>query len=137
MTESGPVGPVTSRLIAVCTRTRDQLRTPELRDRLDGLVARLGEPSIRVAVGGRMNAGKSTLVNALLQERLAATGATETTRLVTWFRHSHQARLRVHRRDGTDRVLPLAPSGGVGATVAGVRRPRRSPTSPSRRPTTR
>ena len=120
MTESGPVGPVTSRLIAVCTRTRDRLRTPELRDRLDGLVARLGEPSIRVAVGGRMNAGKSTLVNALLQERLAATGATETTRLVTWFRHSHQARLRVHGRDGTDRLLPLAPGGGVGATVAGA-----------------
>ena len=118
--QAGPVGPVTSRLIALCARTRDQLRTPELRERLDGLVTRLGEPRIRVAVGGRMNAGKSTLVNALLQERLAATGATETTRLVTWFRHSHQARLRVHRRDGTDRVLPLAPSGGVGATVTGV-----------------
>ena len=121
MTSTGPspVGPVTSRLVAACTRTRDQLRTPELRERLDGLVARLGEPRIRVAVGGRMNAGKSTLVNALLQERLAATGATETTRLVTWFRHGHQARLRVHRRDGTDRLLPLSPGGGVGATVPG------------------
>src|ERR1051325_9150418 len=95
-TAPSPVGPVTTRLVAICTRTRDQLRTPELRERLDNLVTRLGEPRIRVAVGGRMNAGKSTLVNALLQERLAATGATETTRLVTWFRHSHQARLRVH-----------------------------------------
>jgi hypothetical protein len=112
-----PGGRVTSRLIGLCSRTRDRLRTPELRDRVDGLVTRLGEPRIRVAVGGRTNAGKSTLVNALLQERLAATGATETTRLVTWFRHSHQARVRVHRRDGGERVLPLAPGGGVGASV--------------------
>ncbi|HSK58112.1 MAG TPA: dynamin family protein [Actinomycetospora sp.] len=114
---TGPVGPVTARLIDLCTRTRDRLRTPELRERVDGLVTRLGEPRIRVAVGGRMNAGKSTLVNALLQERLAATGATETTRLVTWFRHGHQTRVRVHRRDGGERVLPLAPGGGVGASV--------------------
>jgi hypothetical protein len=116
---AGPVGPVTSRLVEVCARTRDRLRTPALRDRVDGLITRLGEPRIRVAVGGRMNAGKSTLVNALLQERLAATGATETTRLVTWFRHGHQARVRVHRRDGTERVLPLAAGGGVGASVGG------------------
>jgi len=116
---TGPVGPVTARLIEVCSRTRDRLRTPALRDRVDGLVTRLGEPRIRVAVGGRMNAGKSTLVNALLQERLAATGATETTRLVTWFRHGHQARVRVHRRDGTERVLPLVPAGGVGASIGG------------------
>ncbi|MFC5137302.1 dynamin family protein [Actinomycetospora rhizophila] len=112
-----PVGPVTTRLVALCADTRDRLRTPELRDRLDALVTRLSEPRIRVAVGGRMNAGKSTLANALLQERLAATGATETTRLVTWFRHGHQARVRVHHRDGTDRLLPLGP-GGVGATVS-------------------
>lgn len=113
----GPVGPVTTRLVALCVGTRDRLRTPELRERLDALVARLSEPRIRVAVGGRMNAGKSTLANALLQERLAATGATETTRLVTWFRHGHQARIRVHHRDGTDRLVPLDPGGGVGATV--------------------
>ncbi|MHC1562976.1 dynamin family protein [Actinomycetospora sp. C-140] len=116
----GPVGPVTSRLVALCAQTRDRLRTPELRDRLDGLVTRLSEPRIRVAVGGRMNAGKSTLANALLQERLAATGATETTRLVTWFCHGHQARLRVHRRDGTERVVPLAATGGVGASMTGA-----------------
>ncbi|MDD7938015.1 dynamin family protein [Actinomycetospora lutea] len=116
MSGGSPVGPVTTRLVALVATTRDRLRTPELRARLDALVARLSEPRIRVAVGGRMNAGKSTLANALLQERLAATGATETTRLVTWFRHGHQARIRVHHRDGTDRLLPL-PAGGIGATV--------------------
>lgn len=113
---TSPVGPVTTRLVARCADTRDRLRTPELRARLDALVTRLSEPRIRVAVGGRMNAGKSTLANALLQERLAATGATETTRLVTWFRHGHQARIRVHHRDGTERLVPLS-AGGVGATV--------------------
>ncbi len=112
-----PVGPVTTRLIEACARARDRLRTEEPRARLDALTARLGEPQLRIAVGGRMNAGKSTLVNALLQERLAATGATETTRLVTWFRHGPQDRVRLHRRDGTSRLVAAAPGGGVGDTV--------------------
>ncbi|MEO1061453.1 MAG: dynamin family protein [Actinomycetota bacterium] len=50
----------------------------EIRARLDG--------PLRVAVAGRLKAGKSTLLNALIKERIAATDAGECTRVVTWYR---------------------------------------------------
>lgn len=50
------------------------------------VVRRLDEP-LRVAIAGRVKAGKSTLLNALVGERLAATDAGECTRIVTWYRH--------------------------------------------------
>jgi 50S ribosome-binding GTPase len=51
------------------------------------VVRRLDEP-LRVAIAGRVKAGKSTLLNALVGERLAATDAGECTRIVTWYRHA-------------------------------------------------
>jgi dynamin family protein len=53
---------------------------------VDAVARRLDEP-LRVAVAGRVKAGKSTLLNALVGERLAATDAGECTRIVTWYRH--------------------------------------------------
>lgn len=50
-----------------------------VRDRLRG--------PLSVAVAGRVNAGKSTLLNALLGERLALTDATECTRVVARYVH--------------------------------------------------
>ena len=41
---------------------------------------------MRVAIAGRVKAGKSTLLNALVGEELAPTDATECTRIVTWYR---------------------------------------------------
>lgn len=48
------------------------------RTRLDG--------PLRLAIAGRVKAGKSTLLNALVGERLAPTDAGECTRVVTWYR---------------------------------------------------
>ncbi|HSL77402.1 MAG TPA: dynamin family protein, partial [Candidatus Limnocylindrales bacterium] len=56
-------------------------------DAIDALVRRLDDP-LRVAIAGRVKAGKSTLLNALVGERLAATDAGECTRIVTWYRHA-------------------------------------------------
>ena len=50
------------------------------------LTDRLDEP-LRVAVAGRVKAGKSTVINALVGERLAPTDAGECTKIVTWYRY--------------------------------------------------
>jgi hypothetical protein len=51
----------------------------EIRERATG--------PLRVAIAGRVKAGKSTMLNALVGERLAATDAGECTRVVTIYRH--------------------------------------------------
>jgi hypothetical protein len=56
---------------------------------------RLSESALRIAVGGRLKAGKSTLVNALLGQRLAATAVTECTLIVVWSRYAPQNRVEV------------------------------------------
>jgi hypothetical protein len=69
------------------------------RERLDG--------PLRVALVGRVKAGKSTLLNALVGERLAPTDAGECTRVVTWYRHGPIPRVALHGVDGQSRVLPV------------------------------
>ena len=60
-------------------------RIAELRERLDG--------PLRVAIAGKVKAGKSTLLNALVGEKVAPTDASECTRVVTWYRNSHVYRV--------------------------------------------
>ena len=59
--------------------------SPELHDRAGAAIDRLAEP-LRVAVAGRVKAGKSTLVNAMVGELIAPTDARECTKVVTWYR---------------------------------------------------
>jgi 50S ribosome-binding GTPase len=49
------------------------------------MVAERLESPLRVAVVGRVKAGKSTLLNAMIGERLAPTNFSECTRVVTWY----------------------------------------------------
>ncbi len=61
--------------------------------------ARLDEP-LRVAIAGKVKAGKSTLLNALVGEELAATDAGECTKIVTWYREGIRHRITVHPQTG-------------------------------------
>ncbi|MET8446057.1 dynamin family protein [Streptomyces sp. NPDC005209] len=58
------------------------------------------ETRLRVALVGRVSSGKSTLVNALLEEERVPTGVTELTFHVTRLRRAERESLTVHYRDG-------------------------------------
>lgn len=78
---------------------------PDTRTMLEGLHSRLEEP-LRVALVGSVKAGKSTLLNGLLGERIAPTDARECTRIVTWYRYGRTPRVTATLTDGEERVLP-------------------------------
>ena len=72
---------------------------PNHAESFDAIRRRLNEP-LRVAIAGRVKAGKSTLLNALVGERLAPTDSGECTRIVTWYRYSPGYAVVAHGPDG-------------------------------------
>jgi hypothetical protein len=91
--------------IAVYGGTEHERRLAAVRDRLD-------EP-LRVAVAGRVKAGKSTLLNALVGERLAPTDASECTRVVTWYQDGHTYQVLATPNDGEPRQLRFTRDDGA------------------------
>ena len=82
---------------------RDQPQTAQwLRQQLD----RLDEP-LRVAIAGKVKAGKSTLLNALVGEQIAPTDAGECTRVVTWYCDGHSPKVVMHPKEGLPTSLPV------------------------------
>ena len=79
---------------------------------VEEVASRLGQP-LRVAVAGRLKAGKSTLVNALIGRRVAPTAAGECTRVVTQFRYGPADRVDVIARDGRKHAVPLDAAGMI------------------------
>ncbi|HEX4819212.1 MAG TPA: dynamin family protein [Acidimicrobiales bacterium] len=80
--------------------------------RVEAEQARLDEP-LRVAIAGKVKAGKSTLLNALVGEELAPTDAGECTKIVTWYRDGITYRVVLHPRDGEPRQIPFSREGGA------------------------
>jgi hypothetical protein len=91
--------------IAVYRGTADAARLAAVRDRLDA--------PLRVAVAGRVKAGKSTLLNALVGERLAPTDAGECTRVVTWYRDGHAYQVQAVPKQGPPRQLRFSRDDGA------------------------
>ncbi len=82
---------------------RDQPQTAQwLRQQLD----RLDEP-LRVAIAGKVKAGKSTLLNALVGEQIAPTDAGECTRVVTWYCDGPSPKVVMHPKQGPPTQLPV------------------------------
>ncbi|WP_322409843.1 dynamin family protein [Microbacterium invictum] len=78
---------------------------------LNDLHRRLHEP-LRLALAGMVKAGKSTLLNAILGEKLAPTDAGECTRVVTWYRYSTTPSITLHPHEGEPRRMPIKREAG-------------------------
>jgi GTPase SAR1 family protein len=117
-----PEGPAT-----LTDRTRETLsqalevyRGSEHEPRLREVLDRLDEP-LRIAIAGRVKAGKSTLLNALVGDRLAPTDAGECTRVVTWFRDGHSYEVTLYPRDGKPRQAKFRrDSGSIEIDLGGL-----------------
>lgn len=104
-------GPLSARVATLCDEIVARVG-PEAGNQVRLIGDRLGEP-LRVAIAGRLKAGKSTLVNALIGRRVAPTAAGECTRVVTRFRYGSADRVDVVLRDGARRSLPLGDDGMI------------------------
>lgn len=104
-------GPLSARVATLCDDILANVG-PGVADQVKHVRVRLSEP-LRVAIAGRLKAGKSTLVNALIGRRVAPTDVSECTRVVTRFRYGPADRVDVVRRDGTRRSLPLTDDGMI------------------------
>lgn len=87
-------------------------RARSLQQRLDG--------PLRVAVAGRVKVGKSTLLNALVGERLAPTDAGECTRIVTWYEEAPTYSVEARMFDGARRSVAFRRNGALRIDLGGV-----------------
>lgn len=102
----GGVDPLSQRVAALCDAALGRLPPGAARDLVAATRMEVAEP-LRIVVAGRVKAGKSTLVNALLRERVAATDASECTRVVTVYRHGPTRSVEIRPRKGGPRMVPL------------------------------
>jgi hypothetical protein len=75
-------------------------------------LARFDEP-LRVAIAGKVKAGKSTLLNALVGESIAPTDAGECTRIVTWYIDAHSPKVTLFPRAAAPRQLAISRTNGA------------------------
>ncbi|MCY7341601.1 MAG: dynamin family protein [Pseudonocardia sp.] len=97
----------------VLRRAIDTYRdNPEAAGWLHQHLTRFDEP-LRLAIAGKVKAGKSTLLNALVGEDLAPTDAGECTRVVTWYVDGHAPGVALYPRGGgAPRALRIERAGG-------------------------
>jgi len=104
-------GPLSSRVAELCAEVGPRV-AGSAQAQLADISSRISQP-LRVAIAGRLKAGKSTLVNSLIGRRVAPTEVGECTRLVTQFRYGTSDRVDVVRRDGSRHSLPLDEAGMI------------------------
>lgn len=97
---------------AAFARLADELPAGPTREAVVTMRREFAEP-LRVAVAGRIKAGKSTLVNAVLRQRVAPTDVGECTRFVTWYRFGVPERLEIVLADGEREQRSLRTDGSM------------------------
>ena len=105
MTAADDVNEILTAIEPELARTPFATRAQSIRARLEG--------PLQVAIAGRVKAGKSTLLNALVGERLAPTDAGECTKVVTWYRRGQGYQVTARLAVGGDRPLEFDRSQGA------------------------
>lgn len=95
-----------AQVLALLTDTGQRLAPGPYRTTIEQIAERLQGP-LRVAIAGRVKAGKSTLLNALVGERLAPTDAGECTRLVSRYRNGGSYQVSAELHAGGTQQLPF------------------------------
>ena len=86
-------------------------------------VLRRADEPLRVAIAGKVKAGKSTLLNALVGEELAPTNEGECTRIVTWYQNGHTYLVTVHSAGAVPQQAPFTRDDGAIEVDLGGRDP--------------
>ena len=104
--------PLLDEVRGLLTRAGEVYRDTPHGAKLSDERGRLDEP-LRVAIAGKVKAGKSTLLNALVGEELAPTDAGECTKIVTWYRDGITYRVTLHPHQGEPRQVPFSRDAGA------------------------
>jgi GTPase SAR1 family protein len=80
--------------------------TEELIKEIESIKNRISEP-LRIVVIGTMKAGKSTLINSLLKDRVLFTGSVEKTSVPTWFRYAESKSIKIVYSNGNEKIEPF------------------------------
>ncbi|HMG39890.1 MAG TPA: dynamin family protein [Acidimicrobiales bacterium] len=104
--------PLLESVRVLLTRAHESYRGTPGDGRITAVLDRLDEP-LRVAIAGKVKAGKSTLLNALVGEELAPTDAGECTKIVTWYRDGITYRATLIPKSGDARQVPFTRDGGA------------------------
>jgi hypothetical protein len=103
--------PLADQVRGLLQTARESSDFPGLAEDSQSILDRLDEP-LRVAFAGKVKAGKSTLLNALVGQELAPTDAGECTKIVTWYRDGVSYQANLYPRSGAPRQVPFTREGG-------------------------
>jgi hypothetical protein len=104
--------PLVDNLGTLIGRALSSARTDDARSRLSDARVRLTGP-LRLAIAGKVKAGKSTLLNAILGDELAPTDAGECTKIVTWYHEGASPQVTVYPLVGEGVVRPWSRDSGA------------------------